>query len=331
MSSVAPADIINAAQKNINWDSQIRYSELKTNPNTGAKSINISRFNAGKTSKLVLTSPPIMTWGVNSYEGKKYDMNMQFPDSESLATNPDLAALLQNLQALEDKIREDAVTNCRSWFGKPKMTKEQIDVLWNPMLRYKIDPSTGEPDKTKSPTWRIKFPYWEDKDDEGKYTFHCEIYDMEGNALYLPPTAKSPNTKYQDVDMENLIQKKSDVTFMVVNGGIWFANGKFGTTWRLMQAAVEQKESIEGKCMLFGTQKPKASTTTTHVVDTDDEDEAPPANIPESNDADVDVAPPPTPVQPSTDDIMPNEPEDDAPNTKTTGVSQPKKKKVVKK
>ena len=35
---------------------------------------------------------------------------------------------------------------------------------------------------------------------------------------------------------------------MIQCGGIWFANGKFGVTWKLVQAVVKPKETLKGKC-----------------------------------------------------------------------------------
>jgi hypothetical protein len=47
-----------------------------------------------------------------------------------------------------------------------------------------------------------------------------------------------------------LIPKSSNVAVILKCGGLWFANGKFGCTWKLVQAAVKQKESYKGKCLI---------------------------------------------------------------------------------
>ena len=37
---------------------------------------------------------------------------------------------------------------------------------------------------------------------------------------------------------------------MIQCGGLWFANGKFGVTWRLVQGIVQPKLSMKGRCHL---------------------------------------------------------------------------------
>ena len=47
-----------------------------------------------------------------------------------------------------------------------------------------------------------------------------------------------------------LITKGSNVAVVIRCGGLWFANGKFGCTWKLVQAVVKPKESMTGKCFI---------------------------------------------------------------------------------
>lgn len=344
MQSITPDAFTDMTQPNIDWESRVRYSDVKTNQTTGAKSVNLSNLHpGGKATKLVLQVPQLMTWGVNDYEGKKFDMNMQFPDREALLTNTDVNTLLENLVALENKIKADAIVNSRAWFGRASVTKEIIDEKWNPMLRYKKDPNTGEDDLTKSPTWRVKFPYWERKEEDGVYDFHCDIFDMEGNCLYKPPpNGGKAGAPVNDIDISQFIQKRSEVVFSVVNGGIWFANGKFGTTWRIHQMAVEVVENMEGKCMLFLGNKAKAKAkasepernaapsraVTVSVEDTDDEEEE---ATHEKNAEEGAAAPEPASTTTTTPTPTDASADADEEATKSTNVSQPKRKKVVKK
>jgi len=153
----------------------ISYSPPKTNA-SGGKSININ--NADTKKYLMLSTPLMLTWGLNEndYDGKKsYDMALQFPSANY--PNPDASAFLEGLIAMEAKIKADAVTNSKEWFNKPKMTSEVVDALWTPMLRYKKDPETQEPDLSSSPTLRVKIPFY---DGEHK----VEIYDVNEHLLY---------------------------------------------------------------------------------------------------------------------------------------------------
>ena len=48
----------------------------------------------------------------------------------------------------------------------------------------------------------------------------------------------------------DLITKGSNVAIVIRCGGIWFANGKFGVTWRLVQAVVKPRDNLKGRCLI---------------------------------------------------------------------------------
>ena len=48
----------------------------------------------------------------------------------------------------------------------------------------------------------------------------------------------------------DLISKGTNVATVIQCGGLWFASGKFGVTWRLLQAVVKPRESLTGKCLI---------------------------------------------------------------------------------
>jgi len=208
------------------------FTKPKAN-NAGGKSVGILN-NMSKKSLLIQT-PLMMNWGVNVYENanntKSYDFSLQFPREEF--GNDDTKSLLDMLVAFEEKVKLDAQKNSRDWFGKATMSAEVVEALWSPMLKYPKDQSTGEPDKTRSPTLKVKLPVW-----DGEYKF--ELFDVAQNVLIPNEDGRGP---------EELIQKGSNVACIIQCGGIWFANGKFGVTWKLYQGVVKQVEGLErGKC-----------------------------------------------------------------------------------
>jgi len=210
----------------------IIFTKPKAN-NAGGKSVGILN-NMSKKSLLIQT-PLMMNWGVNVYENanntKSYDFSLQFPREEF--GNDDTKSLLDMLVAFEEKVKLDAQKNSRDWFGKATMSAEVVEALWSPMLKYPKDQSTGEPDKTRSPTLKVKLPVW-----DGEYKF--ELFDVAQNILIPNEDGRGP---------EELIQKGSNVACIIQCGGIWFANGKFGVTWKLYQGVVKQVEGLErGKC-----------------------------------------------------------------------------------
>lgn len=211
----------------------IIYTKPKVN-NSGGKSIGI--INSQSKKSLLVQTPLLMNWGVNVYEnptGNSYDISLQFPRDEFM--NDSARSLLSMLCEFEDKIKNDAKTNSREWFGKQNMSAEVLDALWSPMLKYPKDQSTGEPDKTRSPTLKIKLPVW-----DGEYKF--ELYDINDKQLI-------PCEEEEQRPPEDFIKKGSNIACIIQCGGIWFANGKFGVTWKLYQGKVKPIENLEqGKC-----------------------------------------------------------------------------------
>lgn len=304
-------DIVNAYSTEINWDDKVKYGDLIIRTN-GQKSVNLGHEKA--TNKLFIMSPEMMTWGINEVtdpitkEIKGYDFNLQFPMAEELKNNPDAKMFLENMKNLEEKLKSDAVKQSGKWFNRP-MSREQIEVIWTPMIKYPKNKDTGMEDYNKSPTIKVKVPFYDGK-------FKGEFYNMKQEPIYLPD-----DHRFADVNVPCLIKKLANVYVMAVNGGLWFVGNKFGTTWRLQQVVVENKEIISGRCML----KPKntctdndletvcVSSVAQNVLSTEVEDSDDDNGVTESS------------------DVITEESDKQEQDTKPTNVSLPKKKKVSKK
>ena len=216
--------------------SDIDFTAPKLNK-SGGKSANLI-YKPTKKGLYVNLQVPMLTWGAQVFKDEKsgnetYDLAIQFPRSEY--STPETDVLLSKFQALENYIKTEAIRNSMAWFNKKTMTAEVIEALWTPMLKYSRDKATGEPDMTKSPTLKVKLPLWDGK-------FKCEIYDTNGTMLY--PDARSPNTPV------DIITKGINIVAIIQCGGLWFANGKFGCTWRLFQTVVQPKPSLKGRCLI---------------------------------------------------------------------------------
>ncbi len=237
-----------------NCDDDIIFTKPKQNA-SGGKSVGI--LNSKSKKSLYMSTPLMLTWGINEYSDEKsgrvtYDMNLQFPSSEY--NTPEIKKFLQNMQKFEEKVKQEAITNCKEWMNKPKMSKEVIEALWTPMLRYPKCKETGDFDYSRSPTLRMKLPFW-----EGVFK-NIEIYDIKHTLLF-------PNGD-NDVVSE-LITKGSNVATIIQSGGVWFANGKFGVTWKLFQCLVKPKQTLSGKCHIALSESDKSKM----VVDSDEEEE----------------------------------------------------------
>ena len=224
--------------------SDVKYSKPKTNA-SGGKSVGI--LNSSTNTATYLSTPLMLTWGINEYSDDKtgkvsYDLALQFP-SEEYSTEP-TTNFLENMTAFENKIKSDALKNSKEWFGKAKMSADVIDALWTPMLKYPKDKNTGEPDTSRSPTLKVKIPYWEG-------AWKVELYDLEASPIF-------PDPANDTITPKDLITKGSHLYLMIVCGGIWFANGKFGVTWKLIQGRVKPKTTVRGKCFLEISAEEKA-------------------------------------------------------------------------
>ena len=262
-----------------------KYAAAKANK-SGGKSVGIQSTKDNKS--LHISTPLMMTWGCSGYENpqtgrvESYDLSLQFPREQDGNFNEDTQAFLQSMKDYEERIKNDAVANSKDWFGKSKMSKEVVNALFTPMLKYPKDKDTGEFDYTRTPTLRIKVPYYDD-------TFRVEIYNLDEEMIF-------PNPEQPNLTPVELIQKTQNVALVIQSGGIWFANGKFGTTWRLVQAVVQPKASILGnrKCHVLLNSSARATLQAEREADDDapesssvaattvesSEDEEPPAPEP---------------------------------------------------
>jgi hypothetical protein len=213
----------------------VKYAKPKVN-SSGGKSIGI--LNAASGTVLQISSPMMLTWGVNQFVDEKtgkisYDMSLQFPDEDRYDDN--IRKFFNNIRELEQKVKEDAIANSKDWFGRPKMSAETTDALFTPMLKYPKDKSSLETDYGRAPTFKIKLPCW-----EGVWK-NIDLYDMDRRLMFPVPTNPS-------LSPSDFIQKGSQIAVGIQCGGIWFAGGKFGVTWNLIQGLIKPKLSYRGTC-----------------------------------------------------------------------------------
>ena len=252
---------------NMNSDTDVKYAKVKVN-NSGGKSVGI--LNTASGTVLHVQTPLMLTWGVNENTDKKtgevqsYSMALQFPSDDY--KTPQVSKFFAAMQQFEAKIKRDAIANSKEWFGKA-MSAEVINAIFTPMLYYSKNPATGEPDLSKNPTLKVKLPFY---DGEWK---GIEIYDTENNTLFPNnPDGKTP---------KDIVIKGSDVSLIMTCGGIWFAGGSFGVTWRLFQAVLKPKATLRGKCHIVldeDEQKRISAPSKAHVQAHDDDDCVPSAS-----------------------------------------------------
>ena len=161
-----------------NSATDMKYTKPKVN-SVGGRSVGI--VNAKTSTVLNLSTPLMLTWGVQDFTDEKsgkvsYDLALQFPN-EGFET-PATKKFLANITAFEKRIKEDAITNSKEWFSKPKMTSDAVDALWTPILKYPKNKDTLEPDTTRAPTLKVKLPFW-----DGQWK-ELELYDVDMQPIF---------------------------------------------------------------------------------------------------------------------------------------------------
>ena len=128
-----------------------------------------------------------------------------------------------------------------------------------PMLKYMKNKETGEPDK-QSLSLRVKVPYYDG-------VWKPNIFNLNHEKIF--PT--------NDVTLTpmDFIHKGDQIATVIQCGGIWYANGKFGVTWRLLQAVAQPKIDTNSVCQieLDETDKDKIQSNVSSTEDDDEEEE----------------------------------------------------------
>ena len=198
------------------------YSEPKQLTN-GGKAVYLNY----DSKQLVVQTPQMSCpFGLNLYDGgdyPKYSIDMSFRGMED---NPKLREFHDMISAIDEQMIEDAVKNSMAWFKKRKQSKEVVKALYSPLVKVSRDKETGEPDGKYPPTFRVKLPYR-----DGNFTF--EAFDDK-------------KEKIASDDVEKWMGKGCQVRCLIRCTGLWFAGGKFGTTWRAEQVKVNPPKGLAG-------------------------------------------------------------------------------------
>ena len=247
--------IVDGTQFNVE---NIMYTSPKVHAQ-GGKSVNI--LNKLTKTTLTLSTPLMLTWGASDFkkEGEevgngKFELSLQFPGEEYKTA--DTSAFLKNMQDFETKIKKDALIYSKEWFGKVHKNAEIIEELFSPLVKYPKDKSTGEYDYNKQPTLRLKLPQWDG-------VWKCEIYDEDSNRLF--PSSENPTVTPLDY-----LKKGSNIACLIQFAGIWFVNGKFSASFKLVQAVVQKpREQLQGTCHIRLKPQDKEKLKTQTVKDDD--------------------------------------------------------------
>ena len=272
------------------------YSAPKVNP-SGGKVVNL--YNKHAKESLTIAAPLMGSWGaqeVKTLDGNgtgKYTMTLQF--SKGQYTTPDADKFLDQMKNVELKIKQDAMTYSKEWFGKEIKSMDVMDEKFTPMLKYpKKSKGSEERDYDQPPNLSIKLPCWKD-------VWQTSVFDEDYNPLYVKGKSE-PGVTPLDF-LVSTSKAPIQIVGLIQCAGIWFVGSpaKVSITWNLKQVIVRKpKTSSIADDTCFLTVKPsdmetlkstpqpeleqRDNTVSALVEDSDGEEEynlPPPAPVPE--------------------------------------------------
>jgi hypothetical protein len=220
------------------------YSAPKANP-AGGKVINL--YNKNFKESLTIAAPMMGSWGAQESKetigkdatGKpitkgtgKYTMSLQF--AEGQYTTPDANKFLEQLKAVETKIKQDAMLYSKEWFGKEIKSMDVIEEKVSSMLKYSKIKGTEEYDYSRPPSLTLKIPCW-------KGIWQPSVFDEDGKPLYVKGKTEAGVSPLDF--LTNTGKAPLQVITLFQCGGLWFVNGKISITWNLMQAIVKKPKT----------------------------------------------------------------------------------------
>jgi len=196
---------------------KLTISPIKTSE-IGSKSAYVN-YDGGK---LILQTAAEMTipYGLNVFkDGPKadnpdYSIDVSFKGYDSSGA---VKTYHDALVEFDNFILAEAYKNRVAWFKNANMTKEVIQAFYTPTIKVARDKEGNL--KPYPPTQKIKLR-------KISGDFEVKIYDGAGKRLTEP--------------VDELLVKQSAVTVIIECGGLWFAGGKFGVTWRAKQIMINK-------------------------------------------------------------------------------------------
>ena len=270
------------------------YSAPKVNP-SGGKVVNL--YNKHAKESLTIAAPLMGSWGaqeVKTLDGTgtgKYTMTLQF--SKGQYTTPDADKFLDQMKNVELKIKQDAMTYSKEWFGKEIKSMDVMDEKFTPMLKYpKKSKGSEERDYDQPPNLNIKLPCWKD-------VWQTSVFDEDYNQLYVKGKSE-PGVTPLDF-LVTTSKAPIQIVGLIQCAGIWFVGSpaKVSITWNLKQVIVRKpKTSSIADDTCFLTVKPSDMETlkSTPQPELEQRDNTVSALVEDSDGEEEYNLPPPTPV-----------------------------------
>jgi len=217
--------------------SKIEFSAPKILDN-GGKSVNL-RYEG---RNLMLETPSLnVPYGRNVFDKNgppKFSVDLSLRGAD---TDEAVAALQTLLEAFDERMIDAGVENAGKWFKMTNPNREVIKAFYTPLVKISRDPQ-GNP-KPYPPTIKLALRGKKGAQaTEASGSFETDFYNA------AEKDAKGQIAKFApEMPLEQVLCKRAQVTAIIQCTGVWFAGGKFGTTWKAVQLRVDsQPEQIRG-------------------------------------------------------------------------------------
>ena len=215
--------------------SKLKFSEPKSLSN-GSRTVYINYEGSKLQIQTPIQSVPygFMDWSEQNNAGKKadevvqsakkYDMHLSFRDYDS---NPKMKALYDKMLEIEKRVVDEAFEKRESWLQDDyEGSLHLVKKLFVPIVKYDIDKKTKKIIGKYPPTMKVKLPY-----DSKNDVFAFECHDMEGEPL----------------DFKTIVDviKGAKARLIIELSGIWFAGGKYGCTWKVINGMFQTTSKRE--------------------------------------------------------------------------------------
>ena len=178
---------------------------------------------------LVMQVGPLETpFGLSVFDKQgppKYSVDLKLRGYDDAVNHPKTAVIYNAFHALDEFMLDQGVKNSASWFKGVK-SREVLSELYTPVVRFSVDSDGNR--KPYPPTLKVQLRKRDDK-------FEADIYDEN----------KRPLT---DIPLEDIIVKGTVLTTLIQCTGVWFADGKYGLSWKAIQIRADKvPHSFRGK------------------------------------------------------------------------------------
>lgn len=227
--------------------SEIAVSKLEFSPvkvlDSGGKSVNL-RYEG---RNIMVEAPSLsVPYGVNVFDKTpgapvKYSVDLSLRGADD---NETVRALQEFLEAFDERMIDAGVENASKWFKMANPSREVIRAFYTPVVKVSRD-KDGNP-KPYPPTFKLalrkRLVKGAAPDSTSlARTFETKFYDGTSGA------GKGVTEFDGETKLEELLPKRAQATVIMQCTGMWFAGGKFGTTWKAVQMRVDsQPEQIRG-------------------------------------------------------------------------------------